>query len=424
MVSYGNRRRDAHDFSKDEWMDNYIDWPDIPSVQTTHGNGPLVEVPPAPALGRALSNVGQEHRADFEDGPFPAMSNSNDPLAGISGNLSTMWRSDAWEDAWLLQHSEPFRTVHDDPFALYEPLVPPTSFREDQDPISDEHPTQDIEELVDIDPFPKHQHQDGSWSCRVDGCSKQAKRHRLESDLKKHQRKHEKKSFLCHAKGCKFSARFAHHFARHETSVHGDAIYYCRQCPRSYNTHHNLRRHYRKKHPGTEIPKQADACIDPAAVDSEVTLHQPDLIQAATAWYGRLATAASPLPWQESAPAAATMLRSRRPGQDPRAEQAITSNHTPSFASSSIAPLLTPRQTILHGASYAAPPSPAMSYYGTSAHQETRLWNSPDPSQALMLSARPSVELELIGAVTDVGLLTPPSSQKHASRDGSSAGYP
>ncbi|KAK0829960.1 hypothetical protein LTR73_004097 [Friedmanniomyces endolithicus] len=121
--------------------------------------------------------------------------------------------------------------------------------------------------------FPQHQHSDRSWSCRYGTCSNQRQRYRLWSDLRRHQRNHEEKPFQCD-RCTTFSARFEGHLINHRESVHGDAVYYCPVCPKSYPRHDNLGRHIRGKHPRTVVPEKDKARIRPAAVEAGALLQQ------------------------------------------------------------------------------------------------------------------------------------------------------
>ncbi|KAK1067088.1 hypothetical protein LTR12_007474 [Friedmanniomyces endolithicus] len=121
--------------------------------------------------------------------------------------------------------------------------------------------------------FPQHQHSDRSWSCRYGTCSNQRQRYRLWSDLRRHQRNHEGKPFQCD-QCTTFSARFEGHLINHRESVHGDAVYYCPVCPKSYPRHDNLGRHIRGKHPRTKVPEKDEARIRRAAVEAGALLHQ------------------------------------------------------------------------------------------------------------------------------------------------------
>ncbi|KAK0284965.1 hypothetical protein LTR35_000302 [Friedmanniomyces endolithicus] len=139
--------------------------------------------------------------------------------------------------------------------------------------IAYQQPTPGVEPPGGSIMFPQHQHSDLSWSCRYGTCSNQRQQYRLWSDLRRHQRNHEDKPFPCDQ--CTFSARFEGHLINHQESVHGDAVYYCSVCPKSYPRHDNLGRHIRGKHPRTKVPEKDEARIRPAAVEAGALLQQP-----------------------------------------------------------------------------------------------------------------------------------------------------
>ncbi|KAK1087085.1 hypothetical protein LTR33_001244 [Friedmanniomyces endolithicus] len=152
-------------------------------------------------------------------------------------------------------------------------LSPTTDVIRQLNAIAHQHPTPGVEAPGGNITFPQYLHSDGSWSCRYGTCSNQRQRYRLWSDLRRHQRNHEEKPFQCDQ--CTYSFRFEGHLIKHEESVHGDAVYYCPVCPKSYTRHDNLGRHIRGKHPRTQVPKKAEARIRPAAAEAGALLQQP-----------------------------------------------------------------------------------------------------------------------------------------------------
>ncbi|KAK3115107.1 hypothetical protein LTR53_005884 [Teratosphaeriaceae sp. CCFEE 6253] len=108
---------------------------------------------------------------------------------------------------------------------------------------------------------------DGHRRCVYGRCAGKAEAkfqfHRLASDLRKHQRTHGHRPFPCDQ--CPYAARFAAHLTGHKRSVHGDAMFRCCECRRTYNRYYNLRRHFLKKHPELGEPKEHAAVVESAA---------------------------------------------------------------------------------------------------------------------------------------------------------------
>ncbi|KAK5706161.1 hypothetical protein LTR97_001148 [Elasticomyces elasticus] len=206
--------RFSHDSSAADLMPEFTNWIELdqPTATTDHLHGSLTQQ----LLFRSDPQDSEPYQWKLK---YPGFSNSF-RSASPQSNVNSAPRNHLDTDAT------------DQPVSL---------FRETHDPIG-------------LDQIPRIQHLDGSWSCGYAGCSNSFKRHARESELKSHQRIHEEKRFLCDQ--CTFSARFEAHLKSHQESVHGQAMYYCRQCPRGYTSYSNLRRHYHKKHRGKEVPRK------------------------------------------------------------------------------------------------------------------------------------------------------------------------
>jgi hypothetical protein len=124
--------------------------------------------------------------------------------------------------------------------------------------------------------MPQHQHRDGSWSCRVDGCDLYGRHFRNKSDLNKHQRKHEPRPYRCRL--CHFGARFEGHLRKHVQAVHDRHLRaFCRYCSRDYGRYDNLVRHMRDKHPQSAVPSEAASMRQVARSQVATALPVPPL---------------------------------------------------------------------------------------------------------------------------------------------------